>query len=87
MLVTTCPTLPTVLRRDGHEMVISHQRHYYSLRMVYEVYRCSRCGKEDWRRGNYMPRPEKPITEVPSKFFPVHEEGTCAVCDERRKGG
>ena len=63
----------------------------------YGEVRCVHCGKGKWfynpQAGYGYPwqRPKQDPTKVNGKavaqegFFPVHAEGTCATCDERRR--
>ena len=52
--------------------------------------RCVKCGKRRyWYNGGiYTYRPRQDPTKVyhtQEQFFPVHEPGTCATCDQRRE--
>jgi hypothetical protein len=74
--------------RDGHDFQLHHVRVFSYARMSYEVWRCPNCGKEEFRRNprHWQPIAAKQVTKADEKFFPVHAEGTCAVCDKRRAG-
>ena len=71
--------------RDGHDFQHSHNRSYG--RTTYSISRCTRCGKDDWTRTYHIPLSPVVVKMADEKFFPIHEPGTCPVCDERRKGG